>query len=170
VSKSKRQPEVRKDRPRDVPGGQTAAGSREVTGAQNTGPGRREATGGRGATPERRTVIAPAAVAGVAGAAARSVRGVHDLGSTGGAGGALDRVRTALPGGDEPSTGVQVELGEVQAAVDLSLVAEYGVPVAELAGDVRERVVRDVEELAGFEVTEVNIAVVDVHLDEEDEA
>lgn len=116
----------------------------------------------------RRTIIPATVVATVAGIAARAVPGVHEL-SSGSSGGALVRVRTALPGGGGPSDGVEVEVGEVQAAVDLRLVAEYGVPVARLAGDVRERVVDDVEDLTGYEVTEVNVAVVDVHLDEEQE-
>ena len=96
-------------------------------------------------SPPRRTIVPPSVVQTIVGVAARGVRGVHALGST----------------------GAQVELGEVQAAVDLSLVAEYGVPIGPLAEHVRERVIHEVETLAGFEVTEVNIAVLDVHLDEE---
>lgn len=118
-----------------------------------------------------RTTIAPSVVATVAGVAARSVAGVHALGG-GSGGGALSRVRTALPtgGGDAPTDGVELEVGEVQAAFDLALVADYGVPLRRLAEDVRERVISEVEELTGYEVTEVNVAVVDVHLDEEDDA
>lgn len=132
-------------------------------------------TGGSDAErPERavrgRTTIAPSVVATVAGVAARGVRGVHALGGVA-AGGALSRVRTALPGGGEsPSDGVQLEVGEVQAAFDLSVVGEYGMPLRRLAEDVRERVIAEVENLTGYEVTEVNIAVVDVYLDEADEA
>lgn len=117
-----------------------------------------------------RTTIVPSVVATVAGVAARSVPGVFALGG-GPAGGALSRVRSALPtGGDGPTDGVQLEVGEVQAAFDLSLVADYGVPLRRLAEDVRERVISEVEDLTGYEVTEVNVVVVDVHLDEEDES
>lgn len=114
----------------------------------------------------RRTVIAPSVVATVAGVAARGVSGVHDLRAPSG-GGVLSRIRPSA--GDDPADGVQVELGQVQAAFDLTMVAEHGVRVAQLAGDVRERVIDAVEHLTGFEVTEVNIAVVDVYLDEQDE-
>lgn len=130
------------------------------------GAGRRDR--GTGA-PDRRTIIDPSVVAVVAGVAAGGVRGVHGLGATT-AGGVLGRVRSALPGGGESSTeGVQVEVGQVQAAFDLTVVAESGVPLRGLAEDVRERVIAEVEELTGYEVTEVNIAVVEVYLDEEDE-
>lgn len=115
-------------------------------------------------------MISPSVVASVAGVAARRVRGVHDLDGSA-AGGALDRVRSALPTGSisSPTDGVQVEVGEVQAAFDLAVVAEYGVPVRQLAEDVRARVIAEVEELTGYEVTEVNVAVVDVDLGEEDD-
>lgn len=133
------------------------------TGREPRPPGSR--TGGARA----RTIIAPAVVATVAGVAAGGVPGVHGLGG-GSSGGPLSRVRSALPGaGNSSSEGVQVEVGQVQAAFDLRLVAEYGVPLRALAEDVRERVIGEVEELTGYEVTEVNIAVVDVYLDEEDE-
>lgn len=64
---------------------------------------------------------------------------------------------------------MQVELGQVQAAFDLMVVAEYGVSLRDVAERVRERVIDQVEGLTGYEVTEVNIAVTDVHDDEEDE-
>lgn len=118
----------------------------------------------------RRTVIAPSVVATVAGVAAGETPGVHSLGGSVTGDGVLGRVRAALPGGGPSTEGVQVEVGTVQAAFDLSLVAEYGAPLREMAEQVRERVIAEVQDLTGYEVTEVNIAVVDVHLDEEDES
>ncbi|MFC9815463.1 Asp23/Gls24 family envelope stress response protein [Streptomyces virginiae] len=69
--------------------------------------------------------------------------------------------------------GVKVEVGERQAAVDVELVVEYGVPVPDVARDVRENVMAAVERITGLEVVEVNMPVTDVHLpgdDEEDTA
>ena len=147
--------------PRTTPTGTTA--TQPAPARAEVGP--QDRSGSR-----RRTVIAPSVVTTLASVAASRVPGVHGLGAGGGSAGTLGRVRGALPGGASPAgDGVQVEIGEVQAAFDLVLVAEYGAPIARLAGDVREAVVRDVEELAGYEVTEVNVAVVDVHLDEEDD-
>ncbi|MFG6298208.1 Asp23/Gls24 family envelope stress response protein, partial [Streptomyces rochei] len=56
-----------------------------------------------------------------------------------------------------------------QTAIDLDLVVEYGVPIADLARDVRENVIEAVERISGLEVVEVNISVNDVHLQDEDD-
>jgi uncharacterized alkaline shock family protein YloU len=65
---------------------------------------------------------------------------------------------------------VKAEVGEVQTAIDLDIVVEYGVSITEVAHAVRENVVAAVERMTGLEVVEVNIAVGDVKLpDEEDE-
>ena len=65
--------------------------------------------------------------------------------------------------------GVSVEVGETQAAVDLDLVTEYGVSIAELAKAVRRNVIATVEGMTGLEVTEVNVTVNDVHLPGDDD-
>lgn len=68
------------------------------------------------------------------------------------------------------SRGVKVEVGQRQAAVDLDVVVEYGVPIVDIAGEVRNNVITAVEHMTGLEVVEVNITVDDVHLpDEEDD-
>ena len=66
--------------------------------------------------------------------------------------------------------GVKAEVGEVQTALDLEIVVDYGVSIADVARAVRENVIAAVERMTGLEVVEVNIAVSDVKLpDEEDE-
>jgi uncharacterized alkaline shock family protein YloU len=59
---------------------------------------------------------------------------------------------------------VAVEVGEKQTAVDLDVVTEYGAPIAEIARSVRRNVINAVEGMTGLQVTEVNIAVNDIHL------
>jgi len=115
-----------------------------------------------------RTTIADAVVAKIAGTAAREVIGVHDFG--GSIARSLGAVRERVPGGRPSVTrGVKVEVGERQTAVDLELVVEYGVQITDLAADVRENVIAAVERMTGLEVVEVNVAVADVRLpDEED--
>ncbi|MEU9374609.1 Asp23/Gls24 family envelope stress response protein [Streptomyces sp. NPDC048255] len=119
-----------------------------------------------------RTTIADGVVEKIAGLAAREVVGVHAMGS----GSALSRtfgaVRDRVPGSQRPSVsrGVKAEVGEVQTALDLEIVVDYGVSIREVAGAVRENVISAVERMTGLEVVEVNIAVSDVKLpDEEDE-
>lgn len=116
-----------------------------------------------------KTSIADNVVQKIAGLAAREVSGVYDLG--GGAARAFGAIRERVPGsrGMSAGQGVAVEVGERQAAVDLDLVAEYGVAIADLATAVRRNVISSVERMTGLEVTEVNIAVDDVHMPGEEE-
>ncbi|MFD4947965.1 Asp23/Gls24 family envelope stress response protein [Streptomyces sp. NPDC058409] len=115
-----------------------------------------------------RTTIADGVVEKIAGMAAREVPGVHALG--GGFARTMGAVRGMVPGGRTGVThGVKVEVGEIQTAIDLAVVVEYGVAIADLAAEVRENVIAGVERMTGLEVIEVNIAVNDVHLPDEDE-
>lgn len=115
-----------------------------------------------------RTTIADGVVVKIAGMAAREVDGVYSLG--GGLARTVGAVRDRVPGGRASVTrGVKVEVGERQSAVDLEVVVEYGVPIVDLAGAVRENVIEAVERMTGLEVVEVNIAVDDVHLPEEED-
>jgi uncharacterized alkaline shock family protein YloU len=50
-------------------------------------------------------------------------------------------------------------VGEAETAVDLTLTAEYGKSIPQLADAVRRNVIRRVENLVGLTVTEVNITV-----------
>lgn len=114
-----------------------------------------------------KTTIAHGVVQKIAGLAAREVSGVHALG--GGAARALGSLRERIPGSTQSSSqGVVVEVGETQTAVDLDLVTEYGVSIADLAKAVRRNVIAAVEGMTGLEVTEVNINVNDVHLPSDD--
>lgn len=115
--------------------------------------------------PGGRTSIAEQAVAKVAAIAARAVPGVHTLGT--GAGRTLGAVRDAVAGSDSSATaGVNVEVGETEAAVDITLVADYGIPLTGLADSVRSAVYAAVEDLVGLNVVEVNVSVADVHVPE----
>ncbi|MFE5675344.1 Asp23/Gls24 family envelope stress response protein [Streptomyces erythrochromogenes] len=117
-----------------------------------------------------RTTIADSVVEKIAGMAAREIPGIHSLGA--GMSRTLGAVTDKVPGSrPNVSRGVKVEVGERQAAVDLDVVVEYGVPITDLAADVRTSVITAVERMTGLEVVEVNIAVDDVHLpdDEDDE-
>ncbi|MBN0043472.1 Asp23/Gls24 family envelope stress response protein [Streptomyces actuosus] len=115
-----------------------------------------------------RTSIADLVVVKVAGIAAREIPGVYDMG--GGLSRTIGAVRDRVPGGrPDMRRGVKVEVGERQAAVDLDLVVEYGVPITDVSRDVRENVISAVERITGLEVVEVNITVNDVRLPDEEE-
>ncbi|MET8813474.1 Asp23/Gls24 family envelope stress response protein [Streptomyces sp. NPDC004549] len=116
-----------------------------------------------------RTTIADGVVEKIAGMAARDVVGVHAMGS--GLARTFGAVRDRVPGGSKAVTrGVKAEVGEVQTALDLEIVVEYGYSIGDVARAVRENVVAAVERMTSLEVVEVNIAVSDVKLpDEEDD-
>ncbi len=124
-------------------------------------------TNSRLSTPQGKTAIADSVVSKIAGMAAREVDGVWKMGA--GTARAVGSLRERLPGSGGPNvtSGVTVEVGETQAAIDLDLVVEYGVAIADLAQGVRRNVISAVERMTGLEVTEVNIAVDDVHLPDE---
>lgn len=115
---------------------------------------------GQSPTPGR-TVISETAVAKVAGVAARAVDGVYALGT--GSARALSAIRDVV-GSTDLTSGVRTEVGETQVAVDINLVAEYGIPLQEVANRVRAAVYQAVEALVGLRVIEVNVEVNDVHV------
>jgi len=113
------------------------------------------------------TTIADSVVNKVAGIAAREVPGVYQLG--GSAARALGNVSERVGLGDVQGQGVSVEVGERQAAVDLILVVEYGESIPRIAEQVRSQVIKRVEGITGLEVTEVNIAIDDLHFPGDDD-
>ena len=112
-----------------------------------------------------KTTIAETVVSKIAGIATREVDGVHALG--GGTARAVGTLRERIPGArTNHAQGVSVEVGEKQAAVDLDIVADYGVAITGLAEGIRRNVINSVERMTGLQVTEVNITVHDVYLDD----
>ncbi len=117
------------------------------------------------------TSIADTVVTKVAGVAAREVDGVYQLG--GGAARAMGSVAQRVGMGDQRTQGVSVEVGERETAVDLTVLIEYGESIPRIAQSVRDNVIRRIEGITGLSVTEVNVAVNDLHFpgdDEQDEA
>jgi uncharacterized alkaline shock family protein YloU len=103
-----------------------------------------------------------------AGAAPDPAKWVHDLG--GGTARTIGAIRDRIPGSSQAvGQGVAVEVGERQTAIDLDVVAEYGVSIVELSRAVRRNVISAVEGMTGLEVTEVNIAVNDIYLPSDDQ-
>lgn len=158
--------------------GTSTPSTESQSGTTQSGGGKGLATGGSAGTPARladdttqgKTTIAASVVQKIAGIAAREISGVYAMG--GGVSRAFGAIRERIPGGGGSSSttsGVQVEVGEKQAAIDLDIVVEYGASIVELARAVRRNVITGVERMTGLEVIEVNIAVNDIHLPSEDD-
>ena len=107
----------------------------------------------------RRTVVTDSAWAAAAGLAAREVPGVAGLGGG-------DGLRAHLP--VSTATPVRVEAGQRQLAVDVDIVARYGVPLPGLAAAVRSHVVAMLEHMSGSEVTDVALTVSALQVEEDD--
>lgn len=107
------------------------------------------------------TRIEDAVISKLAGIAAGEVEGVH---MGGGASRAVGGILESVTGGGSQTRGVSVEVGEKEAAADLTLALDYGKSIPQLTESVRRNIINRVESLAGLRVTEVNITVNDVIL------
>lgn len=100
----------------------------------------------------------------IAGLATVEVPGV--AGMSGGVVGGI----AELLGRKNLSKGVKVEVGQKQCAVDVSIVAEYGARIPDVAGAIQENVKRAIETMTGLEVVEVNVHVLGVAFRQEEKA
>ena len=132
----------------------------QVTTSTEASPATRD----RLATGEGQISVAEGVVQKIAGKACREVSGVHSMGT--GSARAFGALRERIPGSSGPSVaqGVGVEVGETEAAIDLDIVVEYGVSIAELGRSIQRNVKQSVERMTGLRVVEVNVAVDDVYL------
>ena len=95
-------------------------------------------------------------VATIASLCARQIDGIYELG----------RPRLIDFGGR--NRGVDVEVGQKQAAIDLDVVMEYGTDIQKCADELRDRMAQELKKMANRELVEVNIHVADIHLPEEE--
>ncbi|MFO8072202.1 MAG: Asp23/Gls24 family envelope stress response protein [Polyangia bacterium] len=94
-------------------------------------------------------------VSSIAGLAAREVEGIAEVGKAG-----------LISFGDDPRRGIETEVGKIQAAFDVDVVIDYGSDISEVAKSLRSRIADEVKKMAGREVVEINIHVVDIRLPE----
>lgn len=115
-------------------------------------------------TDDGKISVAQSVVQKIAGIACREVSGVHAMGAP--TSRAFGAVRERIPGSSGPnvSQGVGVEVGETQAAIDLDIVVDYGVSIADLGRSIQRNVKQAVERMTGLEVVEVNVNVDDLYL------
>ena len=113
------------------------------------------------------TTIDENVVAKIAGMAAREVPGVYDMGNA--VRRAFSAVTDRIPNAQtNVAGGVSVQKGETQAAIEITIVIDYGVSIVEVSNAIRRNVIEQLEGITGLEIVEVNINVTDVHLPDED--
>jgi uncharacterized alkaline shock family protein YloU len=116
-----------------------------------------------------KVTVAQGVVQKIAGIACREISGVHAMGAS--TSRAFGAVRERIPGSSGPNIaqGVGVEVGETEAAIDLDIVVEYGVSIADLGRSIQRNVKQAVERMTGLDVVEVNINVDDLYLPGQDD-
>ena len=107
--------------------------------------------------------IANEVVGVIAGLAAMEVKGVYGM-----SGGMVDGI-TELLKKKNLAKGVKVEVGEKEAAIDLSIIVEYGSKIPEVAVAVQENVKRAIESMTGLTVVEVNVHIQGVEFQQEEQ-
>ena len=104
-------------------------------------------------------------VAKIAGMAAREVQGVSPAST--GLMGAVSGITPGSSGGEsDMKKGIKAEVGERQAAFDLSLIVDWGYNIPQVVSEVRQRIAQRVSEMTGLETTEINVEVTDVNLED----
>ena len=126
--------------------------------------------GGPLQTERGNTNIADTVVAKIAGIAAQEVDGIRmGSGASQTASNLLGSITGGSAGGGSATQGVSVEVGQEEAALDLTLTAEYGKSIPQLSEAVRRNVTNRIESLVGLRVTEVNIAVQNIFFPQQEQ-
>ena len=108
------------------------------------------------------TTIADDVVASIAGVAAREVEGVASVGK----GSVRRMLAERLAGAEEKARGVEVEVGKIEAVVDLSLNVVYGFNIPKIITEVRKKVASRLSDLAGLDAKEINVHIVGIEFPE----
>jgi uncharacterized alkaline shock family protein YloU len=104
--------------------------------------------------------IAPGAIAQIVGRTAARCYGVVGM-SLRSPGPRRQRVTRLLPKG-KPTRGIVVRNEDGAVAIELHVVVEYGLNLAEVAATVRSQVAYEVERLTGLEVASVDVHIQNV--------
>ena len=103
--------------------------------------------------------VADEVVAIIAGLAATEVEGVESM-----AGNITNELVSKL-GMKNLSKGVKVHVGENDVTVNLALNIKYGCEIPKVSATVQDRVKTAIETMTGLEVSEVNIKIAGVNID-----
>lgn len=100
----------------------------------------------------------------IAGLAATEIPGVAGM-----SGGLASGV-TEMLGRKNFSKGVKVEAGNEEAAIDVSIIVDFGVRIIEVSRNIQENIKKSVENMTGLRVVEVNVHVLGVRFKDDNAA
>ena len=85
-------------------------------------------------------------------------------------GGFFSNLTDKLINTDNVTSGVNIEVGKEQVAVDLNIIVEYKKSVPEIFEEIKQVITTDINKMTGLEVVEVNVNVIDIKTKEQHEA
>ncbi len=112
------------------------------------------------------TIISDTVVTSIAGMAAQEVDGVH---MGGGASRTASGVLGSLTGSEGKTSGISVEVGRTEAAIDLKMGIEYDKNILQTVEEVRRRITDRIQNLTGLRIKELNATITDITFPEKEE-
>lgn len=106
---------------------------------------------------ESKLIIEDKVVAKIARIAINNVDGILDM-----KGNFADSIGSFFGSNDRSTAGVNVEVGEKEAKINLDVIIEYGKNARQIFNDIQRTVSTNVKEMTGLDVVTVNVDVVDV--------
>lgn len=82
-------------------------------------------------------------------------------------GGFFSNLADKIVNNNDATSGIDVEVGKKEVAVDLDIVAEYGVDISKIYEDIKRVIEKEVKHMTSLEVIEVNVNVVDIKTKEQ---
>ena len=111
------------------------------------------------------TIISDTVVSSIAGMAAQEVEGVH---MGGGASRTASGVLGSISGSESKTSGVSVEVGRTETAIDLKMGIEYNKNILQTVEEVRRKVTDRIENMTGLRVKELNATITDITFPEKE--
>ena len=106
---------------------------------------------------ESKLIIEDKVVAKIARIAINQVDGILEM-----KGNIADSIGSFFGSSDRRTAGVNVEVGEREAKINLDVIIEYGKNAREIFNNIKRVVSSNVREMTGLEVVTINVDVVDV--------
>src|SRR5918999_1169984 len=112
------------------------------------------------------TTISDTVVSSIAGMAAQEVEGVH---MGGGASRTAGGVLGSLTGSESKTSGISVEVGRTETAIDLKMGIEYNKNILQTVEEVRRRITDRVQSMTGLRIKELNATITDITFPEKEQ-
>jgi uncharacterized alkaline shock family protein YloU len=112
------------------------------------------------------TIISDTVVSSIAGMAAQEVEGVH---MGGGASRTAGGVLGSLTGSESKTSGISVEVGRTETAIDLRMGIEYNKNILQTVEEVRRRITDRVQSMTGLRIKELNATITDITFPEKEQ-